>query len=61
MRSCRFSLAAMSIAMTVMVSPVWAGEPPPAQVVPEPSSMLVWGGIMALGGVAYWWNGRRNK
>jgi LPXTG-motif cell wall-anchored protein len=28
-------------------------------VVPEPASFLVWGGMIALGGLLYWWRRKR--
>jgi len=32
------------------------GGPP---VIPEPSSLLVWGGLIAVGGLLYWYRKRR--
>jgi LPXTG-motif cell wall-anchored protein len=33
--------------------------PPDPGVVPEPASALIWGGIIALGGLVYWWRRKR--
>jgi hypothetical protein len=28
-------------------------------VVPEPTSVLIWGGIIVFGGIIYWWRRKR--
>jgi LPXTG-motif cell wall-anchored protein len=52
----------MLLAVSTMASPALAGgTAPPPSPVPEPSSIMVFAGLAAVGFVGWLWRGRRRR
>jgi hypothetical protein len=62
LRSFRKTAVGTCLVLLASVSVAIAGTPvPPNDVVPEPSTFLIWAGIAGTGGAVYWWRNHRSR
>jgi len=60
MKPAALFMSAVALSLLVMAVPSAALAGGPTQpTLPEPTSLIVWGGLACAGGVAYWWRNRR--
>jgi hypothetical protein len=55
------TMAGSCLLLLALASGAIAGVPPGGSVVPEPSTFLIWAGIVGTGGAVYWWRNHRTR
>lgn len=62
MKTSAWFMTALTSSVLVVITPnvTFAGVPLP-EVVPEPASIAIWGGVAVAGGALYWWRNRHQS